>query len=125
MGATQFLEQLRQRREGIGMPMAVLASKAGVSIQTLHRMLHGQASAHFDKVLAVAHALEVDISPRLRSSPRQMRKRQALSKARELVGAVQGTSGLEGQGLDRDGVAELTEDATRQLLASNRKLWAF
>jgi transcriptional regulator with XRE-family HTH domain len=125
MGAAQFLEQLRHRREEIGMPMVVLARKAGVSMQTLHRMLHGQASVHFDKVLAVAHALDIELTPRPRTSPFQLRKRQARAKARELVGAVQGTSGLEGQGLDRDAVAELTEDATRQLLASNRKLWAF
>jgi transcriptional regulator with XRE-family HTH domain len=123
MVATEFLEQLRQRREKLGMPLAVLAAKAGVPMQTLHRILHGEASAHFDKVLAVAQALEVVLSAR-KVKAREVRKRQARAKAKRLVGMVQGTSALEGQGLDRDTLEEMTEQTTHQLLASKYKLWS-
>ena len=123
MVATEFLEQLRQRREQLGMPLAVLAAKAGVPMQTLHRILHGEASAHFDKVLAVAQALEVVLSAR-KVKAREVRKRQARATAKRLVGMVQGTSALEGQGLDRDTLEEMTEQTTHQLLASKYKLWS-
>ncbi|HEV3447047.1 MAG TPA: helix-turn-helix transcriptional regulator [Gemmataceae bacterium] len=123
MVATEFLEQLRQRREQLGMPLAVLAAKAGVPMQTLHRILHGEASAHFDKVLAVAQALEVVLSAR-KVKAREVRKRQARATAKRLVGMVQGTSGLEGQALDRDTLEEMTEQTTHQLLASKYKLWS-
>ncbi|HEV3079796.1 MAG TPA: helix-turn-helix transcriptional regulator [Gemmataceae bacterium] len=123
MVATEFLEQLRQRREQLGMPLAVLAAKAGVPMQTLHRILHGEASAHFDKVLAVAQALEVVLSAQ-KVKAREVRKRQARATAKRLVGMVQGTSGLEGQALDRDTLEEMTEQTTHQLLASKYKLWS-
>ena len=123
MVATEFLEQLRQRREQLGMPLAVLAAKARVPMQTLHRILHGEASAHFDKVLAVAQALEVVLSAR-KVKAREVRKRQARATAKRLVGMVQGTSALEGQGLDRDTLEEMTEQTTHQLLASKYKLWS-
>src|SRR6266404_4675933 len=114
MVAIEFLEQLRQRREQLGMPLAVLAAKAGVPMQTLHRILHGQASAHFNKVLAVAQALEVVLSARNSVKAREVRKRQARAKAKRLVGMVQGTSALEGQALDRDTLEEMTEQTTHQ-----------
>ena len=123
MVATEFLEQLRQRREQLGMPLAVLAAKAGVPMQTLHRILHGEASAHFDKVLAVAQALEVVLSAR-KVKAREVRKRQARATAKRLVGMVQGTSGLEGQALDRDTLEEMTEQTTHELLAFKHKLWS-
>ena len=123
MVATEFLEQLRQRREQLGMPLAVLAAKAGVPMQTLHRILHGEASAHFDKVLAVAQALEVVLSAR-KVKAQEVRKRQARATAKRLVGMVQGTSGLEGQALDRDTLEQMTEQTTHQLLASKYKLWS-
>src|SRR6266404_591223 len=106
MVAIEFLEQIRQRREQLGMPLAVLAAKAGVPMQNLHRILHGEASAHFDKVLAVAQALEVVLSAR-KVKAREVRKRQARAKAKRLVGMVQGTSGLEGQALDRGTLEEM------------------
>ena len=123
MMATEFLQQLGRRREQLGMPLAVLSARAGVSMQTLHRILHGQASAHFDKVLAVAWALEVVLSAR-RVKAQEVRKRQAQAKAKRLVGMVQGTSALEGQALDRDTLEEMTEQTTHQLLASKYKLWS-
>jgi transcriptional regulator with XRE-family HTH domain len=124
MIATEFLKQLGQRREQLAMPLTVLAARAGVSMQTLHRILHGQTSAHFDKVLAVAQALGVDVNARSSVKAREVRKRQAQAKAKRLVAMVQGTSALEGQGLDRDTLEEMTEQTTHQLLASKYKLWS-
>ena len=50
---------------------------------------------------------------------------QAVKKARELVGMVQGTSGLESQAIGQDQIEKMILQLVHQLMAgSRRKLWA-
>jgi transcriptional regulator with XRE-family HTH domain len=123
MVATEFLEKLRRRREELRMPYSVLSHRSGVPVPTLQRILGGQASAHFDKVLAVAQALEVNLTD---SAPAvlEVQKRQARWKARQLVGLVQGTSALEGQAVDSEAFEEMVERTACELLPTKRNLWS-
>ncbi len=43
--------------------------------------------------------------------------------AKKLVASVQGTCGLEGQGLDQQDLERLVSETTERLLRSKRKLW--
>ena len=50
---------------------------------------------------------------------------QAVKKARELVGMVQGTSGLESQAVGQNQIEKMISQLVHQLMAgSRRKLWA-
>jgi len=56
-------------------------------------------------------------------SNRTFRKQAARRKARFVVAIVQGTMGLEAQGLDPPAYQELLEETYRRLLANPRRLW--
>lgn len=123
MTATAYIEQLERRRREIGMSQAALAKRSGVSLPTVQRILSGHHStAHFASVLAISNALGIEIEVK---SDREFTKEVATEKARRLVGAVQATSGLEGQAVEPHKLSEMIDSAVHSLMAgSRRKLWA-
>lgn len=116
---------LESRRRQLRLSFASLAERSGVSQPTLKRMLHGDLAHHsFGNVVAVADALGMSLQ--LSSiSAAELRERQALAKARRLVGLAQGTSALEAQGVDQATFDEMVQQTVHELLAgSPRRLWA-
>lgn len=105
------------------MSQAALAKRSGVSLPTVQRVLSGNHStASFASVMAISDALGIEIEMK---SDREYTKEVATEKARRLVGAVQATSGLEGQAIGPDQLKELIDSAVHTLMAgSRRKLWA-
>ena len=107
------------------MTYPALARRSGVSEPTVKRMLGGQAgAASFSNVAAVASALglRMDFVP---SDPQEFRRAEARSKAAMVARLVQGTSGLENQGVDAQAMERLAERTYHELLAgSPRRLWA-
>lgn len=122
--AAQFPE-LDQRRRQLGLSYVALAKRSGVSQATVVRLLSGRHSqASFHNVMAIAKALGFMIAFHPTASATEIRKMQARTKARQLVGLVQGTSGLEAQAVDAQKLEELTDQTTHDLLAgSPRRLW--
>lgn len=55
-------EQLAQRRRDYGIVQQDLAKTVGVSRSTLHTIEHGGEGVRFEKVIAVANALNFDIA---------------------------------------------------------------
>lgn len=51
----------------------------------------------------------------------RMTSERAREIARRLVGLVQGTSSLEGQGLDKNEIETLVQRSTKRILKSKRK----
>ena len=49
--------------------------------------------------------------------PSMEESKRAIRKAKKLMGMLQGTMGLEGQGLDRKTLREMTKRTARELLA--------
>ena len=120
------LKELELRRKRLEMPLVVLSRRSGVPLQTLRRILRGQTSARLDTVVAVAKALGLEMMPFAeQQSVTEMRRQQAQDKARRLVGLAQGTSGLEGQAVDEEALAEITAKTESRLLVSKQKLWSF
>lgn len=105
------------------MSMAALAKRSRVSLPTVQRILSGNhATASFASVLAISDALGIEIEMK---SDREYTKEVATEKARRLVGAVQATSGLEGQAIEPHQLDALIDSAVHTLMAgSRRKLWA-
>src|SRR5229473_2021469 len=87
---------LAQRRRSLGMTLAELAQRSGVSLPTVHRILSGKTGAASHRnILAVAKALGMDLRAEPVVKASQLRRRQAGEKAKRLMAMVQGTSGLE------------------------------
>ncbi len=120
-----IFQELEKRRTELQMPRAMLARRSGVSLPTVNRILSGQHSgATFANVVALAEALGIELTAVRQGTSSEFREKQATRKARNLVRLVQGTSALEGQGLDQEELDELIGRTSKELFLTKRKLWA-
>jgi transcriptional regulator with XRE-family HTH domain len=119
-------EVLQRRRQKLGLSYELLAQRSGVSRPTVQRILAGRSpTASFASVVAIGDALGLELRFASTITPEQLKREQAHRKARKLAALVQGTCGLEGQGVDREGFDAMVEQTTHELLAgSKRKLWS-
>lgn len=121
-----FTEKLDKRRQELGMTFEALSKRSDVPVSTLKAIFNrGVEHATFANVAAIARALGVDIELANEVDSYELIHQQAVKKARELVGMVQGTSGLESQALDQNQLEKMILQLVHQLMAgSRRKLWA-
>lgn len=121
-----FTEKLNQRRLELGMTFEILSNRSGLPVSTLKAIFSkGIEQASFSNVIRIANALGMDVELSDEADSYQLLKQQARRKARELVGMVQATSGLESQALPQYQIEAMTEQLIHQLMAgSRRKLWA-
>jgi transcriptional regulator with XRE-family HTH domain len=107
------------------MPYAALARRSGVSVTTVVRALSGEnPNVSFETVLAIAAAVGLSVDFKVKTRIDELREQQAEQKARQLIGMLQGTSGLEAQALDEETLQEMTRQTVHELLAgSPRRLW--
>ncbi len=121
----KLFRKFEKRRRELGMACGTLAKRSHVSLPTVNRILSGQhGGASFVNVAAIAEALGMEITVVAKDRSEKLRQEQAIRKARRLVGLVQGTSALEGQGLDQQELDEMVGRTSRELLLSKRKLWS-
>jgi len=122
---TQLAERLAQRRTELGISHSALAHHSGVAEPTVKRILGGAIEgAAFSNVIAIADALGISVSLD-ETGVDDVRVRQARAKAERIARMVQGTSALEGQGVDDEQYQRLVERTFHELLAgSDRRLWA-
>ncbi len=121
-----FTEKLDKRRQELGMTFEVLSKRSGVPVSTLKAIFKkGVEHATFANVAAIADALSVDIEFADEVDSYEILQQQAVKKARELVGMVQGTSGLESQAVGPKEIERMISQLVHKLMAgSRRKLWA-
>ena len=119
-----FLRELNQRRKALRMSWDVLAKRAGLPRITVIRILtRPSAKADFLRVAAIAEALGVQVEFKMVTVD-DFAEQQAQKHARRLAGMVQGTMGLEAQGVDSDVVTSIEQNCSRRLLAGSwKKLW--
>jgi transcriptional regulator with XRE-family HTH domain len=122
----ELFESLNQRRRELGLSIETLAGRSGVSGPTVQRILSGNnPTASFSNVLAIAHALGLSLRLDTRTDIGKMKHDQADRKARKLVALVQGTSGLEGQAVDKKTLDAMVEQTRHELLSGpRRRLWS-
>ena len=128
-----LFQELEKRRKELGMSRLALARRSRVSLPTINRILsdkqdgNGQlpkgGRASFANVAAVADALGLTLTAPEKATSDEFCQQEARRKAKRVVGMVQGTSGLEGQGLDQQEMESLVVKATKRILKSKRKLW--
>jgi transcriptional regulator with XRE-family HTH domain len=117
---------LQRRRQELGLSYELLAQRSGVSRPTVQRILSGRyPAASLASVVAIADTLGLELKFTSTTTPEQLKQEQARKKAKKLAALVQGTCGLEGQGVDRAGFEAMVEQTTHELLAgSKRRLWS-
>ena len=122
----ELIRSLNRRREQLGMTLDALAERSGVSLPTVQRILAGdQPRASLPSVLALADALEMRLDLKPRSDADELLDREARRKAERLVGMVQGSAALEGQGLDEATRERMIQRTVHELRAgSKRRIWA-
>ena len=120
-----LLRELDKRRRALGLSYELLSKRCGVSRPTVQRILSGRhPAASFSNVMAIAESLGLGLRFHSRVEPARLRREQAERKARKLVALVQGTSGLEGQAVDRQAVESMVEQTHELLVGSKRQLWS-
>ena len=119
-------QRLDTRRQELGMTFEALSKRSGVPVSTLKAIYKkGVEHATFANVAAIAEALGVDIEFANEMDSYELLHQQAVKKARELVGMVQATSGLESQAVAQSQIEKMVQQLVHKLMAgSRRKLWA-
>lgn len=119
-------QRLDTRRQELGMTFEALSKRSGVPVSTLKAIFKkGVEHATFANVAAIADALGVDIEFADEVDSYELLHQQAVKKARELVGMVQATSGLESQAVAQSQIEKMIQQLVHKLMAgSRRKLWA-
>lgn len=117
---------LERRRRQLGMSVAGLAERSGVSTSTVNRVLSGDCGGTaIASVCAIANALGVSLKMEERLDPVAFQEQEAERKARRLVGMIQGTTGLEAQGVSREEMEQMVRRTVHELMAgSKRRLWS-
>ena len=119
------IENFEARRLELGMSRATLAKRAGVSLPTVARILTGrERSPRLGTIRALAKELGIEVRFVAVADEESLREQQAERKAREIARSVQGTMGLEAQGVSQEKLDKLIRQKMHSLLAgSRRKLW--
>jgi transcriptional regulator with XRE-family HTH domain len=116
---------LEARRRRLGMSKRIVAQRAGVSEPTVARILSGrEKNPSISNVDAIATALGASLSLRIPADDQAFRFQQAQQKARQLVGMVQGTMGLESQAVDPAAYDQMVAELAHKLVSgSSLRLW--
>jgi len=120
-----WLEALNRQRRALSMSFKDVAERSGMSTTTVRRVLvNRNESTELASVMAIARVLGVDPFPAI-PDPEEVREREVRRLAKRVVRMVQGTMGLEAQGLtDPKALAEIEEKAAEEIRAKPRKhLW--
>ncbi len=125
------LTKLDRRRKSLGISLAVLARRSGVSLPSVQRILTGrEATPSLSTLHAIAAALGLQLSighsPAIteEASAAAFRRARAVEKARQLARMVQGTMALEAQAVPQPTLDAIAEQNIADLLAgSGRRLW--
>lgn len=107
------------------MSCELLASRSGVSLPTVQRILHnGGEHATYANVAAVARSLGMDFELKGVLDEQAFAEQEAQAKAGIIVRMVQGTSALESQAVDSNTYEQMVKQTVHELMAGpRRKLW--
>jgi len=122
---SDWANQLELRRHRLGMSKAAVAKRSGIPRATVDRILSGREKGpRISSLTAIAQALGVELELKETMSAQEFRRAQAVAKAKRVARLVQGTMGLESQGVDQDALNEIVDQTASELLAgSPRRLW--
>lgn len=114
---------LKQRMTSLRMTRAALARRSRLSAEAVDRVLEQTADAATPDAARVRRCLGLGADGGRLVSNKTFRKHAARKKATLVMSIVQGTMGLEAQGLDSTGYKRLLAQTYHRLKANPRELW--
>ncbi len=120
----ELIEQIIARKEQLGITIENLAKLSGVGVRTINRLLKNE-DVKLSTIEAVTNILGLDFAGNEQISLKELEKQRAKEKALYLASIVQGTSALEMQGLEDDGIKKIVSMYENEFLHGNYKdtLW--
>ena len=124
MKRLELIEQIIARKEQLGITIENLAKLSGVGVRTINRLLKNE-DVKLSTIEAVTNLLGLDFAGNEQISLKELEKQRAKEKALYLASIVQGTSTLEMQGLEDDGIKKIVSMYENEFLYGNYKdtLW--
>ena len=124
MKRLELIEQIIARKEQLGITIENLAKLSGVGVRTINRLLKNE-DVKLSTIEAVTNLLGLDFAGNEQISLKELEKQRAKEKALYLASIVQGTSTLEMQGLEDDGIKKIVSMYENEFLHGNYKdtLW--
>lgn len=124
MKRLELIEQIIVRKEQLGITIENLAKLSGVGVRTINRLLKNE-DVKLSTIEAVTNLLGLDFAGNEQISLKELEKQRAKEKALYLASIVQGTSTLEMQGLEDDGIKKIVSMYENEFLYGNYKdtLW--
>lgn len=115
------LAVLNKRRKDLGISYALLAAHLGYKEHQVYNQLQEKAPPDFEIIRNMRDFMGCGDPPQTVAF---IRRAQATRKARKVASMVQGTMGLEAQGLTEDQLARLTQMGVQRYLdGPNHILW--
>jgi len=120
-----LIKLLSYRRMLAGLTTAEIARRTGISQPTVYRILSGQSQhVQLDHIIKIGRLLGCSLQWDAVLSEEDLITAQADRKAEKAVRMLQGTSGLEGQGLSPKELDRIRKKTKRKILSgSDRKIW--
>lgn len=118
-------EVLNARRKALGMSIRILATRCGLSVATVQRVLGGKASERAETVFVIASVLGMAIELRSIKGVASLRREVAAHKAHTIVNSAQGSFALEGQSVPEAEKHKIEGMMAKKLLnGPNIRLWS-
>lgn len=119
-----LFERLVARRKELGISIAVIAQRSGVSVPTVQRILAGSAQASMVNVLAVAQVLGLRLEVQAAEPAGAIKERQARAVAQRVAQVVQCSALDDSPAVPAEILNDLVERSTQELLRGpGRRLW--
>ncbi|HLA85085.1 MAG TPA: helix-turn-helix domain-containing protein [Thermoguttaceae bacterium] len=113
---------LEQRRRELGMSVAILAARSGVSKTSVKRILGGGLDkAAFAKVAAIAAALGMNLTAVPVLDSLAFQEEEARKKAERIMAVVQSSSALESQAVPEADYRAMFQRTVHELMAGPRR----
>ena len=124
MKRSELTEKILFRKKQLGITVENLAKLSGVGVRTINRLLKNE-DVKLSTIEAVTNVLGLDFAGNEVVSLEELKKQRAKAKALYLASIVQGTSALEKQGLEEEGIRKIVSMYENELLngAYTNTLW--
>ena len=124
MKRLDLINKIIKRKQQLNITIENLAKLSGVSVRTMNRVLKNE-DVKLSTIEQVTNFLGLDFAGNEQVPLELLKERRAHEKALFLASIVQGTSALEMQGLDDDGINSIITTYEKEFLSGSYQntLW--
>ncbi len=124
MTRVELVQKVKSRKETLGITIENLAKLSHNGVRTVNRFLSGE-DVKLSTVESITNVLGLDFAGNKIISLDKLKKQRATQKAIFMASLVQGTSALEMQGLEEEGLNKIIDKFKEEFLTGSyqNRLW--